>query len=198
MPREGGYGKPAIFIVVIAVIVFIEQAFLSLIGLGYGHFSAGRILLIVVGPVLAVLFSFVGGAILFVIWRLLGSQRHYETAYRCAAYGMGIAPVTTVMAVVPYLGTLAAMAWGLYLIVIMSVEVHSIEAGKAWIVFGIIYAIVALTNLSAQMAARRMERRIERWQERHAGPSGEMSPEEAGRMVGQFLKGLQEQTGNQQ
>ena len=45
-------------------------------------------------------------------------------------------------------------------------------------------------SVSSQMAARRLQGQVEAWNER-VEKMDEMSPEEAGKAVGEFLKGLQ-------
>lgn len=85
----------------------------------------------------------------------MGSQENYETAYRCAAYSSGIIPVTSVLSFIPYLGSVAGLLWGFYLIITASIEVHKIKSSLASTVWGIIAALFIMLSLSAQYAARK-------------------------------------------
>lgn len=60
-------------------------------------------------PIAVAIGSFIGAAILFVIWKLMGSQEDYETAYRCGAYLMALAPITTLINVIPYAGAIISL-----------------------------------------------------------------------------------------
>ena len=109
---------------------------------------------------------------------------------------MAITPITTVANTIPYLGVVLTLGWALFLIVIASEEVHKIKAKTAWTVFGPIFIIFALMSIGSQSAARKINAQVAPWTEKIADME-EMSPEEAGRMVGQFLKGLEGATGKQ-
>jgi hypothetical protein len=71
---------------------------------------------IVIAPIATALFSFVSGAILYIIWKLMGSQEPFETAFRCGAYAAAISPLTTLLGVIPYLGSLLGLGWMTYLL----------------------------------------------------------------------------------
>ena len=194
MTKTGGFGDPIIFVLVMAVVSAILLGFLSLLGLGsMGGAMAvgfgGMVLL----PIMAIVFSFIGAGILFVIWRLMGSQASFEVSYRCAAYASAIYPITVLAGLIPYLGSLVGIAWWMYLMIIASVEVHQMAQKTAYMVFGILGVFLIVTNLSSEMAARHMASEFE-----NVGSSFEkfedMSPEEAGEAVGKFLKGLEKAT----
>lgn len=193
MPAEGGLADPFIFLVAMAVLTGIIQAALSLIGLGPAAGLLGGLVYIILSPVMAAIFGFVGAAILFVIWRLMGSDRSYETAYRCGAYIAAITPLTTVINVVPFLGSIVSILWTTFLLITASVAVHRLREKTARIVFGVIAALFILFSIGAQIAARKASRLVEDWQVQVDEQTGEMSPEEAGKMMGQFLKGMQEE-----
>ena len=190
MPTSGGFAEPLIFMAAMGIICGFLQSLLGIIGLGHGGSFAVSLLSIIIVPLMVVIFSFVGAAILFIIWKIMGSQNSYETAYRCGAYAGGIAPVTTLLAIIPYLGTILGLLWMTYIIVVASQEVHHLKAKTAWIVFGILGALAAISSVGSQHAAHQATQKMETW-----GNSmeklEEMSPEEAGRKVGEFLKGLE-------
>jgi len=190
MPKSGGFADPIFFVVVMAAISAVLGAALSLFGAGFAPTLGGALISILLTPIFAGVFGFVGAGVLFAVWRMLGSRESYETAYRCGAYSMAIAPITTVLGIVPYLGTLIAIGWGFYLVVVASEHVHKLAPQTARIAFGVLFGIFALMSISSQMAARRMQGKVEALHEEMERME-EMSPEEAGKAVGDFLKGLQ-------
>jgi len=86
----------------------------------------------------------------------MGSQEDYETAYRCGAYLMALAPITSLINVIPYAGAIISLAICTFYLVMASVYVHKIPAQKAWLVFGIIALIFALGGVWAEHKARSM------------------------------------------
>lgn len=195
MPKVGGLSEPLIFMVAMGVAAGLIRTLLGVFGLG----SAGAsfmmaIAAVVVTPIFVVIFGFVGAAILFAIWKILGSQESFEVAFRCGAYAMAISPVTSLLQAVPYVGNVAAIAWMTYLLVIACMEVHRIEEKKAWIVFGILGGLLALSSISSEFTARKIAGHLETLQ-KNMGKMEDMSPEEAGKKVGEFMKGMQEGAG---
>ncbi|MCH8867670.1 MAG: YIP1 family protein [Proteobacteria bacterium] len=108
MPKSGGLIDPLIFMVVLTVVAGVLSAILSLFGLGMAGAMFGGLMTIILAPVFVVIFGFVGAAIAYVIWKMMGSQENFETAFRCIAYAAAIAPVTAVLNLIPYLGSLAS------------------------------------------------------------------------------------------
>mgnify|MGYP006993456467 CR=1 FL=1 len=76
------------------------------------------------------------------------------------------------------------------MVVVASEHVHKIAPQTARIAFGVLFGIFALMSISSQMAARKMQGKVEALHE-EMEKLEEMSPEEAGKAVGDFLKGLQ-------
>ncbi len=203
MPQSGGFAAPVIFVLVMAVISGLIVAILTLpTGLGAGAAPVGFMALVML-PIMALIGSFIGAAIMFVIWKLMGSDRSFETAYRCVAYAAAIMPITVLLAAIPYLGSIVKVLWSFFLMYVASVEVHGIKARTAAIVFGVLGALVLLLNLSAERAAMQMAERMEALGSQMEGLGGslegieEMSPEEAGKAVGEFMKGLEGAIGQQ-
>ena len=166
MSKSGGFLEPLVFAIIMGFIAGIIQAILSFIGLGpsarYGGGMSGFSMIIFM-PIAAAIGSFIGGAILFVIWKLMGSQENYETAYRCGAYLMALTPITAIIGVVPYAGGIITMAIYVFYLVTASVHVHNIPSQKAWLVFGIIAIIFAVLGLSMEYKARNMGPQMEQW-----------------------------------
>ncbi|MBW1729719.1 MAG: YIP1 family protein [Deltaproteobacteria bacterium] len=192
MPKVGGFVEPLIFMVGIGIVTGVINFILSLFGVGYAQSFGMALTSIVLTPILVAIFGFVGALILFLIWKILGSQESYETAYRCGAYVTAISPITTILHIIPYLGSILSLLWMTYLIVIASSEVHNIQRKKAWIVFGIIFVIFAIMSLTSQFAARRMASRMERFQQEMGKQMKDLSPEEARKAAQDLLKQMQQ------
>lgn len=164
MPKTGGYLEPLLFMVVMGVIGGLIQSVLAVLGLQFGAGVAMGVGAVIVLPLLIAAFGFVGAAILYVIWKLLGSRESFETAYRCSAYISALTPVTTVLGIIPYAGAAVSVVLATYFIVIASILVHDIPSGRAWLVFGIIGVLLIVLNVSGQFAARRMAGEAEKFQ----------------------------------
>lgn len=86
MPKAGGFTEPLVFMVAMGVVGGLIQSIVSILGLSVAAGMMTGLASVVVAPILIAIFGFIGAAILFVIWKLLGSQQSYETANRCNAY----------------------------------------------------------------------------------------------------------------
>jgi len=181
MPKTGGFIEPLVFAAIMAVIAGIIQALINIFGLSYAHVgfveSLGMIIFV---PVFAVIGSFIGAAIIYAIWKLMGSPQNYETSYRCAAYLMALAPIVAIISIIPYVGGIINMAIYVYYLVIASTQVHNISSQKAWRVFGIIGAIFALIGITAEYKARSM------------APTAEQYRRTAEEINKQYLKQIEE------
>lgn len=199
MPKSGGYIEPVLFVTVMAVIVGLLMTLFSIFGLGMMGGMAFGFSTILFTTLMSIISSFVGAAILFVIWKLMGSNQSYETAYRCIAFASVVYPLVAILGPIPYIGSAISVLFGSYLMIIASVEVHGIKQKTAYIVFCILGIIAILTNINNEMAARRMATQAEDFAEQFKdfggkmGDSKDMTPGEAGRALGEFFKGLEEQ-----
>jgi hypothetical protein len=155
MPKKGGFVAPLVFAVAMGVIGGIIQAVASLAALNPAASAMAGLASVVLVPIMVAIFGFVGAAIMFVIWKLMGSQEDYETAYRCGAYAAAFTPITMILGLIPYAGSAVGILIMVYLLVVASVEVHQLPANKAWLVFGIIGAILVFASVSAQIAAQK-------------------------------------------
>jgi hypothetical protein len=205
MDKSGGFQKPLIFVLVMAVAMALLTTVLSFAGLGQVGAMAVGITTLIVMPIAAIIGSFIGAAIMFVIWKLMGSDEDYETAYRCVAYAAAIFPITSVIGIVPYIGSIVSIVWWMYLMTIASTLVHARREQTAFAVFGILGAILVMTNISGERQARRMQAEFEGMSETLGESFGgalegmeDMSPEERGQAMGEFLRGLQEAVEDEQ
>jgi hypothetical protein len=148
MAKSGGFAEPLIFVLVMAVIGGFIAALFSLFGAG--RFEEVGIAAVIMIPIMMTIWSFISAAIMFVIWKLMGSSQSYETAYRCVAFSTAIFPVVVLIGLIPYLGSIIGVIWGTFLMIIVSVEVHGLKKQKAQIVFGILGAISLIMNLGAE------------------------------------------------
>ncbi len=154
MPKSGGFAEPLVFLAVMGAAAGLVRAVLSVAG---GHLGVGLVAAaasVILTPILVAVFGFVGAAVLFAMWKLMGSQESYETAYRCAAYSAAIAPINAVLSAIPYLGAAVGVLWGAFLMIEASVETHKLRLETARLVFGGLAAVLVAASLSAQFAAR--------------------------------------------
>lgn len=205
MSTTGGYAEPAIFVAVMGATLGILMTFYSLFGAqGIGTMAVGFASFIIM-PIMAVIGSFIGALIMFVIWKLMGSDYDYETAYRCVAHATALYPIMGVISLIPYLGTIVGVLWGMYLMYVASVETHKIKAETARIAIGILAVIALFFQVSGEIAQRKLQSQFEKYEDAadSIGKSmedsikdlenlDEMTPEEAGRALGEFFKGMNE------
>ncbi len=208
MATGGGLAEPVIFVVVMAVLTAIVAMVYGILGLGMGGVAIGIGAIIFI-PIFSVIGSFIGAAILFVIWKLMGSDKNYETAYRCVAYAFAIVPVMAIISFIPYIAGIIQKIWSAFLMYVASTEVHKIKAQTAKIVFGILAVVGILMGIGSEKATRDLSKKTEVWKnvaesiekdykEGSIGDAAkklegldEMTPEEAGKQVGELLKGLE-------
>ena len=205
MPVAGGFAEPAIFVAVMGAAIGVLMTIVAIFGgHGLGAMAVGFGSFIMM-PIMAVIGSFIGALVMFVIWKLMGSDYDYETAYRCVAYASAIYPIMGVLGVIPYVGTIVGVLWGMFLMYNATVETHKIKAETARLVIGVLAAIMLFMQVSSEIAMRKVEDSLEKYEDaaESIGKSmednlkelenlDEMSPEEAGRKLGEFFKGMSE------
>ena len=152
MPKTGGFVEPLVFMLVMGVIAGIVNVALSFAGI---HAGIGKALLSIIRyPIAAAALGFIWAAIVFVIWKLVGSGEPYETAYRCMAYITALWPITTALDAIPYVGLLLSIALVAYFYVIATIEAHRVPSRRAWLVFGIIGALLVSLFVGGRIAQR--------------------------------------------
>jgi len=156
MPKSGGFLEPVIFVIVMAVIVGLIMTLFSLFGLGIMGGMAFGFNTILFTTIASVISSFIGAAILFVIWKLMGSDENYQVAYRCIAFAAVTYPAVALLAPIPFIGSIASIIIGTYFMVIASIQVHGIKPRTAYLIFGILGFIGLLSNISNEIAVRNL------------------------------------------
>jgi len=190
LQKTGGFVEPLIFAVAMGLVSGVITAILSIFSLGSTTSFFMGIAFIIFYPIMLAIFSFVGAAIIYIIWRIMGSEEPYETAYRCVAYAAAITPITVLLGIIPYLGAIVSLVWWCYLMMTASTEVHKIPQKTAFLVFGIICLLLVMLSTCSQFTSRKLEKSAKQWSER----TEDMTPEEAGRAFGEFMKGVQKAT----
>ncbi len=191
MPKSGGFLEPMLFVIMMAIAVGLIMTLFSILGLGmHGGMVAGfgAILFTVAASIIS---SFIGAAILFVIWKLMGSNESYEVSYRCIAYASVVYPIVAILSPIPYIGSILSTLLGTILMIIASIEVHHVNPKTAYIVFCVLGIVAALTNISNEMVVRSMAEQTEEFASQF-GDLNKMPPEEAGRALGKFFKGMEQ------
>ena len=92
----------------------------------------------------------------------------------------------------PYVGSIVGIVLATWWIVSASVEVHGIERQRALIVFGAIGILMLLSSLGSERAARELDVRFEGMDRSMEN----MTAEEAGEVMGRFLKGVEKGSRN--
>jgi hypothetical protein len=185
MPKTGGLIEPLIFAVALGLVSGVVTAILSIFSLGSVSSFLMGLASIILFPIIIAICSFIGAAIIYILWKIMGSQEPYETAYRCTVYATAITPITLLLLIIPYLGLILSLAWGLFLTVTASTEVHKINQKTALKFFGIIFIVIAIFSISLQFCANRAQKSLGQYQN--------MTPEEAGKAFGKLMKSAQEE-----
>jgi hypothetical protein len=141
MPTTGGFGKPLMFLLWLAVpcgvISIVYQYVYELVGPkteAAQHLSPEVTMWLYVGlaifmPVLVAAGSFLSSGILHLCLMLVGANpKSFEATYRVVAYANGS---TSVLLLVPICGQIAQGIWNLCILVIGFREVHGTTTGKA-------------------------------------------------------------------
>jgi len=156
LAKEGGYATPilyALFWLYVSTVLelIIGRLRTSPVRLGW----TAEIVWLVFGPFILLGMGFLVSAVLFVLWHLMGSKENYATAFRCWAVISPLAVLGAVLGLVPFLNALAFL-YGVFLLIIASMETHKISPKKAWAVFGAIgvafvILILATANIRSEL-----------------------------------------------
>lgn len=161
MPKTGGYLEPLIFMVVMGLIGASLQAVFSAAGLQPMELQGDAFSLIIMFTLIIVVSGFVAAAIYFVIWRIMGSNESFETAYRCNAYISSLIPISTVLNLIPYVAPAISVLLSTVFLVIASVCVHNLPSRKSWMVFGALGLIFMIVSVTGDMAMKKLREDME-------------------------------------
>ncbi|KJU84271.1 membrane protein containing Yip1 domain protein [Candidatus Magnetobacterium bavaricum] len=150
MPQRGGFMGPLVFMIVMGVFSGLLKAAISILEFKILAGIGKVVVAFVFVPVTVSLLGFVAAAVLFVIWRLMGSKQSYQTSYRCVAYMSALMPVLVVVSGVPFWGGLVGIALVFFLIVIVSTEVHGISLARARFVFAVLALLLIVMYVNAE------------------------------------------------
>jgi hypothetical protein len=194
MPKTGGFVEPLVFMIAMGIVAGLLQSILSVLRFQVGAGMAMGLGSVIILPIMIGIFGFVGAAILFLIWKLTGSQESYETAYRCGAYIGVLTPISVLLHLIPFVGAAASVLLMTFFLVTASVAVHNIPSRKAWLVFGIIGGLLAFFSISAEFAARRIGRQAAEYQKQaeEAVKTMQKQTEELRKQSEQFQKQAEE------
>ena len=132
MPTTGGYADPLTFAAISYIIYGLLTALINR-GMSMGSmfgakgFSFSMVLVSVIAtPIIGIISLFIGGAILYIVYKLLGGTGSYEGTVRFIAYS------TAVMAIswIPIIGLIASI-YGIYLYIVGGSFVHNVSMGKS-------------------------------------------------------------------
>jgi len=166
LPKQGGFKNPLLFILTMMAIAGAIQCVLFLIfpvvGPGVSP-AAGRmagVASLFLFPIMGIIGSFIGAAILFVILLILKANPTYEHAYRITAYLAALSPISAIVSRIPYVPIVVGL-FGLFLLVTAVIASANVRAKIAWAVFGTLWVLLYggsyLMQRSAQMAMNRMQ-----------------------------------------
>lgn len=169
MSTEGGYGEPLKFALVNFIVLGIGSAIISilynLIGfnlMNNAFLMGGSITMateftimdaisnIIVTPIMGIIGLFIVGAILFILFKIVGGSGSYEGTVRILSYSSAV----SLLAWIPLVGILAGL-YGLYLDIIGGKFVHNISTARSAIavLIPIVLLIILVVILAAVIAA---------------------------------------------
>jgi hypothetical protein len=141
MPKEGGYSEPLKFAIINFIVLGIGSAIISilynLIGfslLGNMSMLGGSTVMateftlmsvisdIIIIPITSIIGLFIFGAILFILFKIVGGAGSYEGTVRILSYSSAV----SLLAWIPLIGMLAGL-YGLYLDIVGGTYVHNIS-----------------------------------------------------------------------
>jgi len=136
MPKTGGYADPLTFAAISFVIyglltvLFNRGMYMdSMYGGMYGvrEFSLPMVLSIVIlAPIAGIIYLFIEGAILYIIYKVLGGTGSYEGTVRFIAYATAV----LVLSWIPFIGWIIGL-YGIYLYIVGGMFAHNVSMGKS-------------------------------------------------------------------
>ena len=140
MPKTGGYRDPLTFAAITFLIygilaaLFNREMYMSgMYGGMYGGESYARefgistiISIAILAPIAGIISLFIEGAILYIVYRILGGTGTYEGTVRFIAYATAV----LLLSWIPLIGWIIGL-YGIYLQIIGGMYVHNVSMGKS-------------------------------------------------------------------
>jgi hypothetical protein len=151
MPTTGGFADPLTFAAISYIIYGLLTALFNR-GMSMGDISGASefnfsIMLtsMIAKPILGIIFLFIGGAILYMIYKLLGGTGSYEGTMRFMSYATAV----TVISWIPLIGWIIGI-YEVYLNIVGGTFVHNVSMGKSAI--AVIIDLILLTIVGFLLA----------------------------------------------
>lgn len=159
MRRNGGFAAPALFALAMgfaSALVISLMVALGLTGTGQGTLLGATVTAVLVFTPAVLVASFVAGVVLHGLWRICGSQRSFETSYRCVAHTSALIPILALLTVVPYLAATVHALWLGGLLFIASTKVHKLSRSRALLMCGLLASVMFWVGLAVEQRAREL------------------------------------------
>jgi hypothetical protein len=134
MPTSGGYADPLTFAafsyIIYGLLVslfsrgMIENMYSGVGVHGFGFFTT--IMIVILIPIMGIISLFIGAAILYIIYKLLGGTGTYEGTVRFMSYATAV----QVLSWIPLVGFIVGL-YGIYLYIVGGMYVHNVSMGKS-------------------------------------------------------------------
>lgn len=149
MRERGDYASPLLFALIVSILgVVISQFWMLVLGpssfflpipgdmreeifAGAALGTAGVALQLVIGPILALLGLLIGTAIVHLFLLLFGGLKESPSGFEGSFRTLGYSSVSQLAGVVPFVGWLLALIWGVILQVIGLARLHRTTPGRA-------------------------------------------------------------------
>lgn len=137
------FADGATYVAIMGVIGALLSALL--LSAGAEHYTPlALVLSLIIGPVGAIVGTFVAASIIHVLARFLGSRKDYESSFSIAAAVAALYPINALLALLGGVGGLAALLWSWWITSEGLSVVHGTDRGSARVVMGGVYAVAAL------------------------------------------------------
>ena len=146
MPENGGLHAFLFMVSMVVLSGVVSAIAMFLVMPSFVSFIAGLQNIIIV-PFNLTIFLFVGVAVLFITWRIMGSKVSLGTSYRCVAYMTSIMPLVIVLRIIPFVGVMIGYIFIAYLLIVASIRVHHLKTKTVWKSFGIACLIVSFLSI---------------------------------------------------
>jgi hypothetical protein len=156
MPKAEGFVKPLMFMVLVSVVDGFILSMSSLVNFKSASDVGMAVASVILLPLGIGISGFAASAILFAVWKMMGSQESYKTAYQCFAWIWATTPIITLAGLIPYIGPAIGIAIAIYFVIISSLEVHRLSPRKVWPVFLAAGAIGVFFSISDKSISGRL------------------------------------------